>query len=299
MASQTVCAVVVTYNRQELLKQCLQALLTQTRPPDEILVVNNASTDGTPSMLKAEFPHVRVLNLEENVGGAGGFYAGMEWAYQQGFQWVLVLDDDLMAAPQALQYLLDFASLKQKVFAAGVVTGNSSDKLVWPLKIEGRWHFDISALPDIPFPVETVSFLGMFVPATAIQEAGLPRKDFFVNADDLEYCYRVTKAGYNLFCVPKSRLSHPLPERHILRAFGKMMFFENIPPWKAYYDIRNRYILGKQYFGLRFWAKILPMLLLKSLLLTWTSKNKPQTLTYCLKGFRHAIFEQTGARVKP
>ncbi len=73
----TIGAVVITHNRRRLLHECLEALLAQTRPPDAAVVVDNASTDGTPAMVAQEFPGVHVLALEVNEGGAGGFQEGM------------------------------------------------------------------------------------------------------------------------------------------------------------------------------------------------------------------------------
>ena len=97
--SDKVCAVVVTYNRKELLRQCLHSVLQQTRPLDCILVVDNASTDGTLDLLNAEFSNVEQLKLPTNTGGAGGFKAGMQWAYCKGYEWVWVMDDDIEVLP--------------------------------------------------------------------------------------------------------------------------------------------------------------------------------------------------------
>src|SRR4051812_35207484 len=80
----TTCAVVVTYNRKALLTECLQALGAQTRAPDEILVVDNASTDGTAAMVREHFPDVRLEALDTNRGGAGGFHHGLDAAHRRG-----------------------------------------------------------------------------------------------------------------------------------------------------------------------------------------------------------------------
>src|SRR3954447_10197137 len=72
------CAIVVTFNRRELLAECLQALLEQTLAPDEIIVVDNASSDGTAEMVRERFPQARLEAPTENIGGAGGFHHGLE-----------------------------------------------------------------------------------------------------------------------------------------------------------------------------------------------------------------------------
>ena len=113
---ERVCAVIVTYNRKALLKECLEAVLAQTRPPDHVLVVDNASTDGTAEMLREEFPQVEVLRLPENQGGAGGFHEGMKRAYEEGFDWLWLMDDDTIPRPEALEALLErFAEVLAEV----------------------------------------------------------------------------------------------------------------------------------------------------------------------------------------
>src|SRR4051794_17999067 len=100
----TVAAVVVTYNREAILRDCLRAVFAQSRPVGELIVVDNGSTDGTRNMVRSAFPSVRLLSLERNVGGSGGFHAGMEAAQDR--EWVWVLDDDTIARPDTLERLL-------------------------------------------------------------------------------------------------------------------------------------------------------------------------------------------------
>src|SRR5262245_34479345 len=97
--SDRICAVVVTFNRKPLLAKCLLSLERQSRRPDAILVVDNRSTDGTAAMLAEQFGHLSYLRLEANTGGAGGFHEGMKWAYERGFDWLWVMDDDVEAMP--------------------------------------------------------------------------------------------------------------------------------------------------------------------------------------------------------
>ncbi|HEX9956413.1 MAG TPA: glycosyltransferase, partial [Fibrella sp.] len=98
---ETVTAVIVTYNRLADLKICLDSLRQQTRRPDAMLVVNNGSNDGTTEWLTTQ-ADLTVIN-QANLGGAGGFAAGIEGAFQSGATWLWCMDDDCIAAPDALE----------------------------------------------------------------------------------------------------------------------------------------------------------------------------------------------------
>src|SRR4051812_7826339 len=102
----SICAVVVTHDRRDVLRECLGALARQTLAPDAVHVVDNASTDGTAPMLAEEFPAVTVRRLETNEGGAGGFHEGIRDALERGFDWLWLMDDDTVPAPDALERLL-------------------------------------------------------------------------------------------------------------------------------------------------------------------------------------------------
>ncbi len=270
---QSVCAIVVTYNRKELLRQCLQALQAQTLPLDEILVVNNASVDGTSDMLVAEFPDVQHLELPENVGGAGGFAAGMKFAHEHGYHWFWLMDDDLLPASDALEKLvsaLTVAENSAKIFVGGLAQ-NKSGKLAWSLKANNQWFNDLSDFAEhsasgAGIAVEYLPFLGVLIPARAVSDIGLPRVDYFIYLDDVEYCYRARKNGYTILCVPQSKLFHPILPRDSVNLLGKEFFIERIPVWKSYYEIRNRILLGLEYEGMRFWIHLWPVVVLRIIL---------------------------------
>ena len=111
---ETVCAVVVTYNRKELLLECMRGLLAQTRPLDAIYIIDNASTDGTPELLKEKGyinsafkePNISYVRMPENTGGAGGFHEGIKRAYEDGCDWIWVMDDDVKAENDCLSQLM-------------------------------------------------------------------------------------------------------------------------------------------------------------------------------------------------
>ncbi|MEW6421707.1 MAG: glycosyltransferase, partial [Deinococcota bacterium] len=105
-----VCAVIVTYNRKDKLVNCLNHLRASAEQPQRVLIVDNASTDGTPELVRRLFPEFDLLVLDHNVGGAGGFEVGMRRAYASGYEYVWLFDDDAYMAPDCLERLLEHAN---------------------------------------------------------------------------------------------------------------------------------------------------------------------------------------------
>ncbi|MEM2370842.1 MAG: glycosyltransferase family 2 protein [Candidatus Bathyarchaeia archaeon] len=294
-------AVVVTFNRRYLLRECLEALLTQTRPLDEIIVVDNASTDQTCAMLAERFPTVTIVALDENLGGAGGFAEGIKVAYAHGHDWIWLLDDDAIPHPEALMYLLKNVRTAQnsKFFIGSLPRSKDSDELVWPVKVGKEWISNLTQIPSEHFEPDFLPFLGLLIPAQAVVEVGLPRADFFVVLDDVEYCYRAKMKGYTLIGIPASVVYHPMPLRKSFRLFKRTVFVESLPPWKGYYDIRNRILLSLEYEGLMFCFKRLPILLFRIILslLYWGVKGN--TLRLYARGLLDGLKGRTGKLVIP
>lgn len=236
----SVCAVVVTFNRPGILSRCLRGMESQTRPPDRILVVNNGSTDDTPEVLARDFPAVEVLTLPENLGGGGGFEAGMRRAVDEGFDLVWLTDDDPVPEPQALETILAAQATlapDRPAILCSVQYDPDLDKY--------NGGFTWKGVP-VPVPRETVDrmepyetdlapFCGFLASRSLADAIGYPRGDFFMRFTDYEYSLRAREAGIPVVIVPKSRMIHPLGERtrsgHVI---------SRNPPWKAYYDTRNR-----------------------------------------------------------
>jgi GT2 family glycosyltransferase len=221
-----------------MLQECLSSLLRQTRPLDEVLVVNNASTDGTAQVLTSDFPQVRVLTLPENIGGSGGFHKGIQLAYDAGFDWVWVMDDDAQPHPDALSRLLmhqDDADVLVPFLQDQ--TGRLYGPTLWlgrnvtldPKSVKGNTKVDL-------FP-----FVGPLIECKVVQRVGLPRKDFFILFDDHEYALRIKKAGLTTLLIPKSIIYHnPAGGRRQASFLGKEVWRKPLQPaWKSYYSTRN------------------------------------------------------------
>ena len=213
---ERVAAVVVTYNRRELLLECLSCLRGQQLEGLSadfelgIIVIDNASTDGTAADLRAlvDGGDIDYVNTGSNLGGAGGFSRGMREAVERGYDYVWVMDDDCMAHPDTLRELLvaaeglswDFGYLSSVCYWSDG-TPCSMNRQRHPL------HTTIENLaPDLQ-PCTLASFVSLFVPADVIAELGLPIADFFIWSDDWEFTRRVSRV-YPCYVVGRSQVTH-------------------------------------------------------------------------------------------
>ncbi len=206
-------AAIVTFNRGALLVECLRALLAQTVPVARIVVIDNASTDGTPELLAEtalrDDPRIRYERQERNLGGAGGYSRAVELA-REGADWVWVMDDDAEARPDALERLLT-SPWAEEPGTAGL--GHGVGRPDGSLELSARGHFERRPRPltaaehvagaELGF----ASLVGLLVRGDAARATDPPRADFFIWCDDFEWCLRLRRQG-RLRLVPDSEVLH-------------------------------------------------------------------------------------------
>jgi rhamnopyranosyl-N-acetylglucosaminyl-diphospho-decaprenol beta-1,3/1,4-galactofuranosyltransferase len=260
--NQSVVVIVVTYNRPELLCECVASLLRQTHPITHILVVDNASTLEASKTLSAAglapSPKIEVLRLSKNLGGAGGFAAGVQHILDKDYDWCWLMDDDVLADEGCLESLLRFPQASVLMPARISAPFHNSDLPAVGLdfrKLFGRFQdrrkiFSFEdgslhgALPS--YEVEDIAFEGALLRCDVIRRAGLPRADFFIAFDDVEYACRLRyKLGEKILFVPAARIHRKSPNPEVVSPFRFKR--DRSSSWREYYKTRNLMLLLKLY----------------------------------------------------
>jgi GT2 family glycosyltransferase len=214
-----VAAIVVTFNRVEVLQRTLEAIRAQIRTPDAVLVVDNASTDGTPAFLAGQFPDVETLRLDHNTGYGAGLAAGMRARSDRGDDAYWLMDDDSQPRPAALARLMQALEDTPHLGYVGLRGGSLRAGYVRHIKAPGA----ILRRPKIGPGVRAVDF--------ALVDGALVPEDLFMMLEDIDYTFRIRRAGLAL-----GVLEEDLMRRENLGSRGEA---GRKPLWRSYYKSRN------------------------------------------------------------
>ena len=315
-----IACVVVAYNNGSNIGNLVEALLTQSKPVEEIIVIDNASSDDTAKIVKERFPQVTLLENASNTGVGGGYAQGMEYAYQKGYEWVWLLDGDSLPQTTALEELgKAFASLRSTHPKIGILASCPINPLTG-VRYDGFLRRDLfkTLVKEIPFSdaihsVDAVISSGSLVNRKVIEEVGLTRVDFFMDYVDTEYCFRIRRKGYEIIYVPSSLIYQDMGGmgiappalsrigRIVTRFVGKREPRRLHPPWRYYYIMRNElYTFWHEfrdykavfYFVLFVAFKIAYMYLYKD-------DKKAQKIKYTLLGIKDGLKGKLGKTISP
>lgn len=211
----TVAAVVVTYNRLELLKKCIYSIREQTKKPDEIIVVNNSSTDGTLDWLKLQ-DDLTVIT-QENSGSAGGQYTGIKTAYEKGYDWVWSLDTDVVVDKNALEnFFLSKGINKDNIgfLSSAIFYKDGTLAYINIPYLENEEEIVQCYVKKEELPILSASFGSVLFSRNAIEKVGFPIKEFFIWGDDVEYTFRMIRAGLKGVLINNSKAIHYAPSNY-------------------------------------------------------------------------------------
>jgi rhamnopyranosyl-N-acetylglucosaminyl-diphospho-decaprenol beta-1,3/1,4-galactofuranosyltransferase len=246
--NETVAVVVVTYNRADLLGRTLDGLAAQTLEPDAVIVVDNASEDHTRAVLDAHRGlHLQRIHLAENTGGAGGFRAGVESAYDQGFDRIWLMDDDVVPAPDCLAVLMaqDDAfvmAVREDIHGRLVEKAATDFDLTRARSIRAKRSTvetdfgDRHAMPE-RVELHNIAFEGPLFRREVVDAIGLPDASFFIFYDDVDFALRARRAGYRIWAIRDAVLVRQLD-------FSQQ---HDLAGWKGYYMYRNMFAVHFRY----------------------------------------------------
>lgn len=241
-----ICSIVVTYNRKELLLRNIRSLLIQTKEHD-ILIIDNHSTDGTKEFLYDEgildCSNVHYVDTGKNIGGAGGFSFGLEYAYKLGYQWFMLMDDDGYCMENDViekLYAVGEKSEEPIVLNACVVK-NTNQELTFQLDHCKDINVIKKKCEDGLYWGDINPFNTTFVPRMVVEKIGFPRKEFFIYGDEFEYLTRIKTNGYKVATVIDAIYYHPVNSKpQIVNIYGSQLEVYDMPIWKNYCSVRNK-----------------------------------------------------------
>jgi GT2 family glycosyltransferase len=255
-----VAIIILTYNGVADTLACLRSLAALSYPQCavELVVVDNASRDGTPAQVRAAFPTVRVIENGANLGFAAGNNVGLRYALAQGFDYVLLLNNDTEVAPDFLTALVAACEAAPRVGAAGpMICYAERPDLIWSAGGIINRRRGTTSMRGIGEPergqfaqVTTVDFAtgcALLLRRAALERAGLLDERFFMYYEETEWCVRAARAGFHTVHVPHARIWHKIP---VVDRVDR--------PYVAYYMTRNRLLfLRATHAGAQAWINVL------------------------------------------
>ena len=244
-----VLAHVHTFNDADIIDGTIAALLAQTRPVDGLLVVDNASTDGT--LAQPSIKNATVLRHPENRGTSGTVYTGMRFALDRDYDWIWVFDADSAPEPDALEKLLALYDsfpepLRQETAFLACIHYNVQD---WVEQHAGffteRGMKRVNPNPEQRvYPCHVVIWSGCLYRVAALRDIGLPNPDYMLDWGEGEYGYRIMRAGYKGFVFRDAVMRHNTRGHTsvtvVRRKIGPAMLpFLELAPIRCYYSCRN------------------------------------------------------------
>lgn len=259
--------VILNWNKRQALLAALESLFRQSERGFRVIVVDNASTDGSAAAVTDTYAdRVQLVIHDHNLGGTGGFNSGLKLALLRENEAILLMDNDVVLAPDALEILIAALRQRQAAGAVGPKTFyKSNPRRIWccggiyrPLLAETT-HRGGNSLGgdryDDPAPVGYLPACALLVRRPVIDQVGLMDERFFIYNDDVDWCLRIRRAGWEIWLEPRAEAWHDISYQTT-----------SLSPRIAYYSTRNQgLLLSKQGRRWQRWgaAMLLPLILLK------------------------------------
>jgi GT2 family glycosyltransferase len=240
--------IVLNWNGREDTLECLKSLEGLDHPRFCVVVVDNGSVDGSVAAIREKYPDVAVLETGANLGYAGGNNVGIQWSLSHGADFILLLNNDTVVAPNLLSALSRAAELLPEGSIIGAAISFfdrpdvlwfggaswSTEKLGFRTTCRGR---ALSDLPEEPFESDYITGCALFAPVSTFKATGLLDDNFFLTYEETDWCYRARTIGFRCFVTREARLWHK-----VSASFGGAG-----SPLVRYFMVRNRLLWGRRH----------------------------------------------------
>ncbi|MCS6846136.1 MAG: glycosyltransferase family 2 protein [Anaerolineae bacterium] len=277
MLQPKVAAVILNTNRRDDTLACLETLRRNDYPNLAILVLDNASTDGSVEAIRSAFPNVEIISLKDNRGYAGNNNVGISAALARGAEWVLVLNEDTLLAPDCISLLVAEGERDSRIGIVGPMVYHADEPNViqsaggwmderWQAGHIGQNETDVGQFP-YPRDVAWVSGCAIMVRSSVINQVGMLDERFFYYWEETEWCVRARQKDWRIVHVPAAKLWHKGVKRDYRPA-----------PSVAYYGVRNHFMMLAKHHApptawLSAWAQTLRTLASYTIRPKWRDKR--------------------------
>ena len=236
--------IVLNYNGYNDTAECIESVLQNTYQSYKILIVDNASSDGSINKLQEKFPEISVLEMEENIGYAGANNKGIEWAIKRGAEYICLLNNDTKIEKNCLQILIDKIK-NNKYTLVGPTTLFWSTNLIHTTGLKFNFYRgeakllnykqEAASMQEGSISCDYLEGTCLMFTKKLIEKVGYFSEDYFLYYEETDWCCRIKKMGLPIFCIPQALLWHK----------GSASV-KKVSGLKQYFDIRNRIIFEKR-----------------------------------------------------
>jgi len=251
--------IVLNWNGKDVTPRCLDSLYGGTRPPDLVVVVDNASVDGSAELVRERFPQAELIRNDSNLGFAEGCNVGIRVLLERGFELILLLNNDAVVDPGCLSELKRAAEDMPAAAYGATIYELGEPNRIWyaggtitRLTLDARHEVMPPGPGDSPRTTGFITGCCLMIRADALQRIGLLETSFFAYYEDVDWCMRAAMAGERLCFVPSAKVFHEVSYSFRGSAGGSgrpQMAWAQSPPLVLYLAYRNRLLLARRHAG--------------------------------------------------
>ena len=284
---QKIAVVIVTFNRIEELKKTITAVYNQGIDYTNIYVINNNSKDATKETLELHYPAINAIHLQNNIASAGGFAKGMEVAYEHGFDWIWLFNDDSRPVKGTLESFINYLQKDSNIGLLKIANTNENNQAVL-LYWNGVRKPKYVALSNEIVKTDLITFDGCVISRKLIDKIGYCDPLYFMGTYEFDYCLKAKDVGFEIYTLPNGLIED-----------GKLGGKDGTPPWRQYYNTRNHLWLAIDRKSFEIFKGWFIRELKYTYAILFFSNKKKERLIFKMRAIRDAVLNRRGKIYNP